>query len=108
LISISLNFTSTPVYPRGFGRALKDRISLLEWEIDQAEKAGFPHFMQKEICEQPRVVEDSIRCRLIEEEGLGKAWRLRGGREEAGKDREADHNRLWNHLLCRLGGWVYV
>jgi glucosamine--fructose-6-phosphate aminotransferase (isomerizing) len=39
-------------------------ISKISWNPAQAEKAGYPHFMLKEIHEQPRVVEDTLRGRL--------------------------------------------
>jgi glucosamine--fructose-6-phosphate aminotransferase (isomerizing) len=39
-------------------------ISRISWNPAQAEKAGYPHFMLKEIHEQPRVVEDTLRGRL--------------------------------------------
>jgi len=50
----------------------KDRIAILEWELEQAEKSGFPHFMLKEIFEGPKVIKDSIRGRLIVDEGISK------------------------------------
>jgi glucosamine--fructose-6-phosphate aminotransferase (isomerizing) len=37
----------------------------LTWTAAQAEKAGFPHFMLKEIHEQPRAVTDTLRGRLL-------------------------------------------
>ncbi len=70
-------------------RAIKDRISLLEWEIEQAERGGFPHFMLKEIYEAPKVIKDSIRGRLIPEEGLSKL----GGLEDV-RNRLAQIERL--------------
>jgi len=42
----------------------------INWNVDVAEKQGYPHFMLKEIMEQPRVVEDAIRGRFKIEEGL--------------------------------------
>jgi glucosamine--fructose-6-phosphate aminotransferase (isomerizing) len=36
----------------------------IDWDVEQAEKAGYPHFMLKEIFEQPRVVADSLLGRL--------------------------------------------
>lgn len=69
--------------------SFKDRIATIEWEIEQAEKGGFPHFMLKEINEQPKVIEDSIRGRLIEEEGISKL----GGLEEV-KERLSEIERL--------------
>jgi len=41
----------------------------LDWDIQTAEKGGYPHFMLKEIMEEPEAVENSIRGRLILEEG---------------------------------------
>ena len=35
------------------------------WTAGQAEKAGYPHFMLKEIHEQPRAVTDTLRGRLL-------------------------------------------
>jgi len=42
----------------------------LEWGIEEAQKGGYPHFMLKEIFEQPESLENSIRGRLIQDEGL--------------------------------------
>ena len=33
----------------------------IQWSLDSAEKGGCPHFMLKEILEQPRVLQDTIR-----------------------------------------------
>jgi glucosamine--fructose-6-phosphate aminotransferase (isomerizing) len=35
------------------------------WTAGQAEKAGYPHFMLKEINEQPQAVSDTLRSRLL-------------------------------------------
>jgi len=35
------------------------------WTAAQAEKAGYPHFMLKEIYEQPHAVTDTLRGRLL-------------------------------------------
>jgi glucosamine--fructose-6-phosphate aminotransferase (isomerizing) len=39
-------------------------IAALEWDSTAAEKAGYDHFMLKEIFEQPTAIRDSIRGRL--------------------------------------------
>lgn len=39
-------------------------VKMLEMNISQLEKGGFPHFMLKEICEQPRTIIDCIRGRV--------------------------------------------
>ncbi|HVU49790.1 MAG TPA: glutamine--fructose-6-phosphate transaminase (isomerizing) [Polyangia bacterium] len=41
----------------------------IEWNTAQAEKAGHPHFMLKEIFEQPQAVTDTLRGRLSPEAG---------------------------------------
>ena len=47
-------------------------IQFVDWDISTAGKKGFPHFMLKEIYEQPEVVRDAMRGRLVEEEGISK------------------------------------
>lgn len=44
----------------------------IEWEIEQSKKDGHEHFMLKEILESSEVIENTIRGRLIEEDGLAK------------------------------------
>jgi glucosamine--fructose-6-phosphate aminotransferase (isomerizing) len=41
----------------------KERLTA-NWDISQAQKSGFPHFMLKEIHEQPLALEETIRPRL--------------------------------------------
>jgi glucosamine--fructose-6-phosphate aminotransferase (isomerizing) len=40
----------------------------IQWDPMQAEKAGYKHFMLKEIFEQPRVIGDTLRGRILEAE----------------------------------------
>jgi glucosamine--fructose-6-phosphate aminotransferase (isomerizing) len=44
----------------------------LTFDLDQIEKGGFQHFMLKEIHEQPETIQNSMRGRLLEEEGTIK------------------------------------
>lgn len=44
----------------------------LDWDVEEAQKGGHPHFMIKEIMEQPESVANSFRGRLIPEEGTAK------------------------------------
>jgi glucosamine--fructose-6-phosphate aminotransferase (isomerizing) len=44
-------------------------IKELEWSISQLEKGGYPHFMLKEIFEQPDTLRDCIRGRVLTNEG---------------------------------------
>lgn len=54
----------------------------IDWDVEQAQKGGYPHFMLKEIMEQPESLKDSKRGRTIPEEGNVKL----GGLEDAKKD----------------------
>ncbi|MEA4854004.1 MAG: glutamine--fructose-6-phosphate transaminase (isomerizing) [Christensenella sp.] len=40
----------------------------VEWDVSQAEKAGYPHFMLKEIEEQPKVLAETMNPRLEDDE----------------------------------------
>jgi glucosamine--fructose-6-phosphate aminotransferase (isomerizing) len=44
----------------------------LTFDLEQIEKGGFQHFMLKEIHEQPETIQNSMRGRLLEEEGTVK------------------------------------
>lgn len=39
---------------------VKDYIRTVEWSLSEAEKSGYPHFMLKEIYEQPRAVMETL------------------------------------------------
>jgi glucosamine--fructose-6-phosphate aminotransferase (isomerizing) len=47
-------------------------IEEIEWEADKIEKQGFEHFMLKEIFEQPDTIINSIRGRIVAEDGKVK------------------------------------
>jgi len=59
--------------PEGFalstldGKPLSRRSRKISWSPVMAEKAGYKHFMLKEIFEQPRALEDTLRGRLDRE-----------------------------------------
>src|SRR5512139_1870957 len=48
---------------------IRKKIETVDWDLDQIEKAGFAHFMLKEIFEQPDSLRNTLRGRLIPEEG---------------------------------------
>lgn len=43
------------------GKELPSKITRVEWDAEQAEKEGFPHFMLKEIQQQPEIIRRIIR-----------------------------------------------
>ena len=42
------------------GEEIEKELKTIEWDAEAAEKAGFEHFMMKEIHEQPKAVADTL------------------------------------------------
>jgi glucosamine--fructose-6-phosphate aminotransferase (isomerizing) len=63
-------------------RRVRKGVSRIDWDLDQIEKGGHPHFMIKEIFEQPQTIENTMRGRLVVEDGFSKLGGLNLTREE--------------------------
>lgn len=63
-------------------KAVEREHQRIEWSEDQIRKNKYPHFMLKEIYEEPESVENAIRGRLILNEGTAKL----GGLESVEKE----------------------
>ncbi len=65
---------------------LKEKPTIsIDWSPQEAEKKDYPHFMLKEIMEEPKTIENAIRGRLIPEEGTVKLGGLDGVAEKLKK-----------------------
>ncbi len=51
---------------------LSKAVSQIDWDLATIERGGFAHFMLKEICEQPESIRNTLRGRLLEEEGTAR------------------------------------
>ncbi|HET7456020.1 MAG TPA: glutamine--fructose-6-phosphate transaminase (isomerizing) [Gemmatimonadaceae bacterium] len=51
---------------------LDRKVNKIDWDLGQIERGGFAHFMLKEIFEQPTTIENTMRGRLLMEEGTAK------------------------------------
>lgn len=51
-------------YTDAEGAIIDPAVTHVDWDVDMAEKGGYPDFMLKEICEQPRVVRDTLVGRM--------------------------------------------
>jgi glucosamine--fructose-6-phosphate aminotransferase (isomerizing) len=49
----------------------------IDWDIESIELGGYPHFMLKEICEQPQSIQGTLRGRLVFEHGTARLNGLR-------------------------------
>ena len=58
-------------------RARKKEEVELDWTEEEANREGYPHFMLKEIMEQPKSFEDAFRGRLLLDEGTARLGGLR-------------------------------
>ncbi len=52
--------------------AVSKKIETVDWDLEMIEKAGFAHFMLKEIFEQPQSLRNTLRGRLLPEEGTAR------------------------------------
>lgn len=50
------------------GKTIEPEITHIDWDVDVAERGGYPDFMLKEIHEQPRVVRDTLAGRMSGQE----------------------------------------
>ena len=48
------------------------RVDRINWDLAEIERGGYAHFMLKEIFEQPQTIENTMRGRLILEDGTAK------------------------------------
>lgn len=46
------------------GKEREPEIKMVHWDLSQAEKSGYPHFMLKEIFEQPQALQNTLLGRL--------------------------------------------
>lgn len=56
---------SVTVYDQYGAEAVKE-IFRVNWDVEAAEKSGYEHFMMKEMCEEPRVLRDTINPRVMD------------------------------------------
>ena len=57
-------------------------VAHIDWDLAQIERGGYPHFMLKEIFEQPQTIENTMRGRLLDEDGTSKLGGLNLSDEE--------------------------
>jgi glucosamine--fructose-6-phosphate aminotransferase (isomerizing) len=57
-------------------------INRVDWDLSEVERGGYPHFMLKEIMEQPETLRETMRGRLLEDEGGVKLGGLQGMDQE--------------------------
>lgn len=61
-----VSLTANKYTLRENGKEIKAKITEITWSAEAAEKGGYKHFMLKEIYEQPVVLEQMVRNRIID------------------------------------------
>ena len=61
---------------------LRRSVERIEWDLAAIERGGYEHFMLKEIFEQPQTVANTMRGRLIMEDGTSKLGGLNMSHDE--------------------------
>ncbi len=75
------------------GTPVEPRVIAVTWEAEQAQKNGFPHFMLKEIHEQPEALRSALRGR-IDDDGLVDLPDMLLDDSHLSRARPGDHRRL--------------
>jgi glucosamine--fructose-6-phosphate aminotransferase (isomerizing) len=60
-------------------------ISQIDWDLATIERGGYPHFMLKEICEQPESLRNTLRGHLLDDEGTSRVSGLNLSDEQLAK-----------------------
>ena len=60
-----INKNQTTIYNQN-QKEIKKQPTIIDWDIKDAEKSGFPHFMLKEIHDQPETINQVLRGRISE------------------------------------------
>jgi len=68
MVTLTENGYEISGFKNGNGKQER-KATTIEWKSGTAELGGFPHFMLKEIYEQPRALRDTMRGRLLLDEG---------------------------------------
>lgn len=73
---------SLQVFNLDDGQPVEKEIQTIDWNVGMAEKAGYRHFMLKEIFEQPQAILNTFRGRLDPETGIVRLPEIKLSSEE--------------------------
>ena len=61
---------------------IEKTVNEIDWNVEEAQKGGYAHFMIKEIMEQPESIANSIRGRLLLDSGMARLGGLESVKEK--------------------------
>ena len=86
------------------GQTVKRKKTTVTWDASAAEKSGYPHFMLKEIHEQPQTILDTIRGRYSYESGEADLPDIGLTPQAIRRGRSNLDRGLRHELACGTGG----
>ncbi|RME70240.1 MAG: glutamine--fructose-6-phosphate transaminase (isomerizing) [Planctomycetota bacterium] len=66
----------------GDGAEIDREVETVDWEVGDVDRGGYPHYMLKEICEQPETIRNALRGRIVLDEGIPKLGGLEAVMDE--------------------------
>ena len=88
------------------GKEIRFTPQEVHWSPEMAEKGGYPHFMLKEIYEQPRSLQDTIAGRISLDTGRVFLEEARFPQKRSAKIQTHSYRGLRNILACGPGGQI--
>ena len=82
-------------------RRIPKGVSRIDWVLDEIERGGFAHFMLKEIFEQPQTIQNTMRGRLVVEEGTPSSAALNLTHDELLRIDNDHHHGVRHELALR-------
>lgn len=61
---------------------IEKTVNEIDWNVEEAQKGGYAHFMLKEIMEQPESIANSIRGRILFDSGMARLGGLESVKEK--------------------------
>ena len=86
------------------GRPIRRQVQHVTWDPIMAEKAGFKHFMLKEIYEQPRAIRETTLGRVSLDTGHIFLDEMQITRSRISRRKKNQHRGLRHQLACRQAG----
>lgn len=102
---VEVSKESIRVFNAKTGKEEKPRIQKLTWQAGTAEKGQYPHFMLKEIHEQPRIITDIASSRREEAEKIAKIIENSYGTYMVGSGTAAYACIAGSYIFSKVAGW---
>lgn len=71
IVSVERDFIEVDTFLSGVSVSSNNRhLSIIDWDVDEISRGDYEHFMLKEIKEQPKAIEDTLKGRIVQDGGI--------------------------------------